>query len=73
MRVNVYAEDEVECVEIVRKEVEGVLYVGCRFNIVVMEGPTENSVTFWAENEDDLKDIFSTAVAELNKEGDPNV
>lgn len=81
MRVNVYAEEMTERVEIISKEVEGQKFTGCRFYLELpvthgqmqMRGPfihregddDSSAVTFWGKQ--DLRHVLRKALALLDE------
>jgi hypothetical protein len=80
MRVNIYAEEMTERVEIIEKEIEGVTYTGVRFYLelpatvggVNVSGPfmhrpgddDSSAVTFWGKK--DLRFVLQKAIALLD-------
>ena len=81
MRVNVYAEEMTQKVEVIEKVVEGQKFTGCRFYLelpvthgqVQMRGPfihklgddDSSAVTFWGKH--DLRDVLRTALKLLDE------
>ena len=80
MRVNVYAEEMTNRIEIVSKEIEGQLFIGLRFYLELpatihgeqFRGPfvhrpgdnDSSAVTFWGKR--DLRDLLRRALAVLD-------
>lgn len=80
MRVNIYAEEMTDRVEIISKEVEGETFTGVRFYLYLpvshgqahFKGPfihkpgddDSAAVTFWGKK--DLRDVLEKALALLN-------
>jgi hypothetical protein len=82
MRVNIYAEEITDRVEIAIKEVEGVRFTGIRFYLELpatvdgkqYQGPfmhrpgddDSSAVTFWGDP-DDLRAVLKNALAKLDE------
>lgn len=80
MRVNVYAEEMTEYIEIVSKEVDGQVFTGCRFYLHLPvtiggqqhQGPfihhpgddDSAAVTFWGKR--DFRKVLQTAIEKLD-------
>jgi hypothetical protein len=80
MRVNVYAEEMTDRVEIISKEIKGTVFTGLRFYLELpatvdgkqyqgpfMHRPGDDdsaAVTFWGKR--DLRDVLRKALAELD-------
>jgi hypothetical protein len=81
MRVNIYAEEMTDKVEIIAKEIEGRTYMGCRFYLELpatvngkqYQGPfmhrpgddDSSAVTFWGKR--DLRVVLRKALAMLDE------
>ncbi len=81
MRVNIYAEEMTEKVEIISKEIEGQKFTGLRLYLELpatvngkqhqgpfMHSPTDNdsaAITFWGKK--DLRVVLRKMLAELDK------
>lgn len=81
MRVNIYAEEMTDRVEIIAKEIDGTKFTGLRFWLALpvtvdgkqyqgpfMHGPGDDdsgAVTFWGKS--DLREVLRTALDLLDK------
>lgn len=70
MRVNVYAEEMTERLEIISKEIDGQVFTGLRFYLgfpfIHREGDDDSSaVTFWGKR--DLREVLKKALLMLDE------
>lgn len=67
MRVNVYAEEITDCVEIISEEIDGIACTGVRFYLEPLAAAQgKNSVTFWGKHQ--LKKALEKALALLDSD-----
>ena len=83
MRVNIYAEELTDRVEIVTKEIDGVTFTGLRIYLELpatvtgkpYKGPfihrpgddDSSAVTFWSTKPEELRDLFARALKVLQE------
>lgn len=81
MRINIYAEEITDKVEIIAKKVDGKVFTGCRFYLYLpvthegkqIQGPfmhhpgddDSSAVTFWGKR--DLREVLRKALAALDE------